>query len=445
MANPEAQPDIRFDELVARMVAQRVKRLLVKELAPNDNSKNQPYLSSSLDVTNIIPTGPIELTESRSGSRILKARLDLAWLQPDGAAIAAPNAKLILYPQYPEVRLSGFLSGAVGAPSVILATREPGRLLFLGVTDTGRIVAWAGGAESKVAQTYRTFSHLELDGVFRVIPLLGAGESSRERLIRELKRIHEAGWIESRALRSDGTTVPCNSSQCVGYTLEAELGVARNGRSEPDFEGWEIKASQVPDIHVSSSRRILTLMTPEPTGGFYRSEGAENFVRKFGYADKRGRPDRLNFGGRFVVGKRDTNTGLTLQVSGYDAAKQKITDAGGTICLMTDSSEIAAEWSFAGLLRHWNKKHNRAAYAVAEKQEAPTRAYRYGSTVHLGVGTEFALLISAFVLGAVYYDPGIKVERASSPSPMIKRRSQFRVSSHNLPMLYRKFAAHELA
>jgi hypothetical protein len=31
------------------------------------------------------------------------------------------------------------------------------------------------------------------------------------------------------------------SSNCGGYTLEAELGATPNGYSEPDFMGWEIK------------------------------------------------------------------------------------------------------------------------------------------------------------------------------------------------------------
>ena len=53
------------------------------------------------------------------------------------------------------------------------------------------------------------------------------------------------------------------------------------------------------------SAGILTLMTPEPTGGYYKTAGVESFVRKFGYPDMTGqanREDRLNFGGIHRVG-----------------------------------------------------------------------------------------------------------------------------------------------
>ncbi|MEK7781186.1 MAG: hypothetical protein AAB370_06775 [Verrucomicrobiota bacterium] len=40
------------------------------------------------------------------------------------------------------------------------------------------------------------------------------------------------------------------------------------------------------------------MMTPEPDGGFYKDADEASFIRKFGYADKHDKPDRLNFGGR---------------------------------------------------------------------------------------------------------------------------------------------------
>jgi hypothetical protein len=38
--------------------------------------------------------------------------------------------------------------------------------------------------------------------------------------------------------------------------------------------------------------------------------------------------------------------------------------------------------------------------------------------------------------GAVYYDPGIKLEHASTAKPAAKKRSQFRVASKNITALY---------
>ncbi len=45
-------------------------------------------------------------------------------------------------------------------------------------------------------------------------------------------------------------------------------------------------------------------------------------------------------------------------------------------------------------------------------------------------------LLRALANGAVYYDPGIKLEQASTANPTSKRRSQFRVASKNIVALY---------
>ena len=80
---------------------------------------------------------------------------------------------------------------------------------------------------------------------------------------------------------------------------------------------------------------------PAPSG-FYEERGVEPSVRKFGYPDNSHRPDRLNFGGRHVVGVRCPPTGLTMRLAGFDAATGKITDANREIALVSDVGEVAA-------------------------------------------------------------------------------------------------------
>lgn len=87
----------------------------------------------------------------------------------------------------------------------------------------------------------------------------------------------------------------------------------------------------------------------------------------------------------------------------------------------------------------WNRKHAQAVYVPAERTDTPTLQYRYGSTVQLGEGTDFLKLIRAISLGHVYYDPGIKLEDASTSKPRTKRRSQFRIKAGNLHSLYTTF------
>jgi hypothetical protein len=192
----------------------------------------------------------------------------------------------------------------------------------------------------------------------------------------------------------------------------------------------------VDDFEQIESAKPITLMTPEPNGGFYKDHAVEAFVRKYGYADKNGREDRMNFGGRHVVGLRCPPTGLTMKLLGFNAATGKITDANGEIALVNDAGVVAASWSFNKILEHWSHKHAKAAYVPSKRRIEPQRQYAYGHKVRLAQRTDSLRLLRAFAAGAVYYDPGIKLESASTEKPKNKKRSQFRVASRNIAALY---------
>jgi hypothetical protein len=411
-------------------------RLYAKPLAENDNSKNQVYFGPDFEALNLFPTERID-ADSSSKSGIFKAKLRFAWLLSSGNNSEAPGAQLILYPQYPEVRFSGFLLHCKAAPSELMARRLPGRVLFLGVTADQRVLGYVVGADSEIAADFRAVGYAVTAGVFVQIglPTTPALSDSRPRLIEELGRVHRLGWINSKQLAEDGSVRPCQAPQCGGFTLEAELGIAKNSRTEPDFLGWEVKQHGVTSFVRPDSGSAITLMTPEPTGGFYKERGAEAFVRKFGYPDKNDRPDRLNFGGIHRVGERQASTGLTMQLAGYDAAKGRITNAAGAIELVSDAGEVAAAWPFAGLLAHWSRKHTRAVYVPSMRRLEPHWQYAYGARVRLAQRTDSLRFLAAMAAGAVYYDPGIKLEHASTDAA-VKRRNQFRVASKQIGALY---------
>lgn len=425
----------RLDLITGAMLAHGVTRILVKELAPNDNSKNQIYFAGSLDILNVIPMGAIRSEMTPRGVPILKAPVDFDWLQEDGSLSPAPHAQLILYPQYPEVRFSGFLRGASNAPNRLMASRNPGRILVLGITPRGKVIGWAGEAEPLRSQI-DACSELLPVGAFKHLQFSDEADAET-RLLARLAAICSKGWIEAQRLYGDGHTGPCRGGNCGGYTLEAMLGVIPNGRSEPDFEGWEVKGHAV-----SSFRNLgvgqLTLMTPEPTGGFYKSAGPDAFIRRFGYPDA-GIHDRLNFSSPHRFGRPNERTGLTLEFVGGDPETGKIYDPGGAIVLRSTDGMTAAEWPFAKLLEHWAKKHERAVYVPYLLQQALPPSYHYGDTVRLGRGTDFFRFLSAMGSGAVWYDPGLKIEGADSLAPRLKRRNQFRIRSANLGQLYRHF------
>ena len=253
----------------------------------------------------------------------------------------------------------------------------------------------------------------------------------------ELRRIWRLNWIASQKLAADGTKHPYAARNGGGYTLEAELGITPNGYAEPDFMGWEVKQYGVRDFVKFAPKSPVTLMTPEPTGGIYRDAGIEEFMSRFGYEDKSGKPDRINFGGRYdCLRGLHALTGLRMTISGFDARSGKITDLDGALCLLDGSDNIAASWSFKGMMAHWNRKHAQAAY-VPSLFRTPPPEYSYGNSVLLCEQTDFLLFLSAFAAGAVYYDPAVKIEKASTMKPKLKRRSQFRAAHADLPQLYR--------
>ncbi len=426
---------MKLTQLKAMFVKAGCTKLYAKPLAENDNSKNQVYFGPGFNALNLFPNTGV-FPDSSPKNPIFKAKLQFGWLLPNGQVAEVPTAQLILYPQYPEIRFSGFLKGCKLAPSELMAGRINGRVLFLAVT--GRcVVGFVVGANSEIAAEFRALKLEPHDGVFIELglPSIPSGEDSRVKLLNQLSRINQLGWIDSKQLDSKGILKPCNAAQCGGFTLEAELGIPKNSDAEPDFLGWEVKQYAVENFEKIESAKPITLMTPEPTGGFYKDKSPEAFVRKFGYADKSGIVDRMNFGGRHYVGRRCPPTGLTMQLVGFNAATGKITDANGAITLVSDTGEVAAAWAFGKILEHWSHKHMKAAYVPSQCRKEPGRQYAYGHKVRLAERTDSLRLLAALADGGVYYDPGIKLENASS-KPEMKRRSQFRVASKNISALY---------
>jgi len=386
------------------------------------------------DVFNLFPTSDVVTVSPGVWERErFIATVDLSWIGEDGSLFPAPNAKFILYPKYPEVRLSGFVRGCANAPSDIMNTPLAGRLLFLSVSAKSEILAFAVLPDSALATEFNA-ANFEQEGVFRTFTI--TGQSSRIALLSELARIHTLDWIDAKQLKADGRTLPCNAPNCGGNTLEAELGIAQNGRSDPDFMGWEVKQFGVTNFDRLGSA-IITLMTPAPTEGLYKSRGIDYFIRTYGYPDQNGRPDRLNFGGVHKAGIQHKTTGLTLELIGFDAVSGKIKSSGGRIALVDGAGNEAAAWSFASMLKHWNRKHNQACYVPSQSIISTIRQYRYGKMVVLGMETDYEFFLQQMAAGNIYYDPGIKMEN-SSGKPEFKERSQFRMKSLYLGNLYRK-------
>lgn len=412
-------------------------QILFKQLAENDNSKQQVYLGGSFEVLRFIPFQSITADSERDRPNF-KAKTRFFWVSGTGELEGADGAQLILYPDYPEVRLSGFLRGCSSAPSELMrpipADRRrfnngpDGRLLFFGiVSDT--IIAYlapAGSAVSIEINERINRGEISRKGVFFDLAPVSQPDF-REILLDLLRAIHRRHWHRGQRLDDSGRSIPYAARNAGGYTLEALLGIRPNGRALPDLMGWEIKAY--------SGNRI-TLMTPEPDGGFYGSNGVQAFVRRFG----RTLPGNvIYFTGSHKANVKCVTSGLKLQLSGFDPRAKKIVDVTGGIQLVDGQGFLTAEWSFRSLIDHWGRKHAAAAYVRYKKSpDLPVR-YAYGSPALLGQETDFSFFLSACEGGDIVYDPASKIVNASQPNPRTKARSQFRVSVRNLPQLYRKF------
>ena len=433
--------------LFAAFRAHGCRSVVVKRLSANDDNRHQTYFGrgrDSFEILNLLPVDDIlPATSGKNDTPVFKAALDFNWLGDNGTTIEqAPGAQLILYPQYPEVRFSGFLLGTVSERARLMKEQREGRYLFMGVQDDEskrRIIGYVAGADEAIAnEFYQNHADTPTVGVFKVVDL-HQGNNLQE-LLQDLAVIHQKGLIPGKRLISDGTEVPCTASNCGGYTLEAELGITPNSRSEPDYLGWEVKSYGVKKF-TRTGAKCITLMTPEPTGGFYREDSPQAFVRRYGSHSTK-HTDRMDFAGRHIFEKPNLRSGLTLQLQGYDKDKSIITDTGGCVALIDGAGTVAASWDFAGLLKHWNRKHNQAVY-VPSIRPAGTSTYQYSNMVSTAEGTDFLKLIGGFAAGAVFYDPGINVENIST-NPTAHLRSQFRILSRNLPGLYHTMTEHDL-
>lgn len=419
--------------LVSRFDALGATRIFFKPLAENDNSKQQVYLGGSFEVLTFFPYGTVK-AEPGLAEPTFKATLEFHWIGPDTAE-KAQGAQLILYPRYPEVRLSGFLAGCRTAPRTHLRPipkqdrkGADGRILFFGTTADGRTLAHLAPTGSPLACEALLAPHVDA-GVFKELPISGtpAGDS-KSLVIRKLREIQRMGAVPSMRLDRSGNRIPYRARNGGGYTLEALLGIKPNGDAAPDYLGWEIKAF---------SGNHITVMTPEPDGGFYGENGVGAFVRRYGRRVEG--KDQMYFTGRHYFGKADGTTSMTLGLVGFDITKGTITDVAGRIVLIDPTGAEGASWSYSHLLTHWNRKHASAAYVPYASTPTEMPAYTYGNPVLFGERTDFSRYLRALATGLVVFDPGSKIDGADSARPRVKARSQFRVARRRLQALYERF------
>lgn len=442
-----------FEQWLAQLDIQHIERLfgqhgctelLIKRLADRqDNDKNQIYVGSDLSQLAKIPSGTVEASSTASekatgrGKTKFTAAVNFAWMSPNGQS-PAPNAKLIYYPQYPEVRLSGLIQGSTLAPRHLYARtqrgQEAGRYLILGTNPTSdRVLGLLLPPESRAIEAIKA-RDVDSYGVFKLWPLSSSANSSRSDLLDRLADIHAQGWVSGRRLNQSGVQ-PYAARNAGGYTLEALLGVAANGQAEPDYLGWEMKAHKVTSF-LTPARGPLTLMTPQPSSGLYVTNTI-GFLRAFGSAVGNP-PHRYNFTGIHRVGEAPHPVrGTQLRIRGWDGDKALAVD--GALELVDAAGSEVAAWPFTRMVEHWKRKHAQACYVPylsRQSTSGPGDEYWFSNEVRVCSGTGFVRLLGGFGSGQVYYDPGVKMELDARGVWHVKHRNQFRVRHDHLGALY---------
>jgi len=145
-----------LSQLKSAFKKQGCQKIYAKTLSPNDNSKNQVYLGGSFDILNIFPLSDIIADSSGDWKRDrFKASVDFSWLQND---------------------------------------------LFLSSTDQGKIIGHVSSHDSDLTKEFNNLRNQEELGVFKIISVSRQIANNKKELLKELTRINDLGWIDSKRL-----------------------------------------------------------------------------------------------------------------------------------------------------------------------------------------------------------------------------------------------------
>lgn len=426
----------KLDELASLLSSHGVQEALIKPLSKNHNDKNQVYSAAGFD-----PLYPIfdvafsfrnVSTSRKKGGRTEGKSIPEAvfrrfvWIDDSGREVPAREAKMIIYPQYPETRLSGFQTVENTMPetlSVEFTKSNPdlARYLVLGRRGAGEVVAVMVADPS--GQFMNEVAALPNATGSRVWKHFRLGVSASTSLMKMLAEV--AGKpVPGRRLDANHSTLPFNGTQVCGYTLEHELGIAPNSDKNGDFEGIELK---------THTQKKVTLFTPEPDMGLYFADFAK-FMLTYGYEAK---PGEFRLTGIHRVGARCDKSGLTLRIVNHErgALLAANADKDVHVGLYDDDNHLTAGWSLERLLNCWSSKHNESVYVPASKTKCSdpdliAAGYKYivefSDQVMWCRETSAEQLFEALYEGTLFLDPAPKY--CPENLSLNKRRSQWRVN-----------------
>ena len=409
---------------------------MIKALGKNHNDKNQVYSGAGFG-----PIHPVfelqfaQRVESKSkkkrgaheGQPILEGRFaDFRWVGENGDEVPVKNLKLIIYPQYPEARLSGFdpVVGNMPPSMSVQFTKDcPQTPRYLVLARRGSGAALGLMIVNPSAAFTDAVVTLPSTKGSRVWKRLDLGLDHAAELKGLLSSIVAEEHVGCRLTR-DGEIIPFNGTQVCGFTLEQALGIRPNSRKDGDFYGIELK---------THTQKKVTLFTPEPDLGDYNND-FRGFMTRYGYEDK---SKNYRFTGIHRCGVRCDKSGLTLRIDQYDPSRTLASQADRMIVigLYDDQGKLAAGWSLSRILNCWGAKHNEAVYVPAKKfalrnNSHVAAGYKFGVKFEADIvwckHTSADRLLRAIDSGTIFLDPAPKYDPVDAVNS--KRRSQWRVN-----------------
>ena len=421
-----------FDNIREAFKVRNVENIYAKILSSNDNSKNQIYLGGDFRLLRNLPMENFEVlegtsTKKKKSSEILRAGLPLYWLSSDGMRDApAPQAKLIMYPQYPEVRFSGMLAGCPKdiAPCSLISSRIQGRILIFGTRKKeptaiyGLVLEGSEPAAEEIRNLFSNGGFIEEYGPLRRFFNPNSAEAY---LISQFEKIDFEHPVIPQKTNQEGSAV-YQARNSAGYTLESLMGVQANSLPMPDIGCWELKAIETKNYPFPYLSKKVTLLTAEPDCGMYKDD-LDLFRHKYASSAS---DTRQNFTGPWAVGS-GLNKGLELFYDPFHFELALKPYADG---------ELAAGWRMSGLLNHWKAKHEHAAFVTYKKEN--NGLVQFSPYVCLGKGATFELFLNGLTSGMIVCDPGVSFTKIGEKWK-VHKRTQWRTCVKDLPWLYTSF------
>ncbi len=403
---------------------------MAKFLSKEDDSKHQVYISKGVPLAQMLP-GVLSqrgLSESETkrlsstGSPIFSLELAFSWIDASGSMAPAPNAKLIEYSQYPEVRFSGFLKGCQNAPECLSGTDQEKfgqRVLLLGIAGERVFgtVATELNAPGLVGAA-KALKPWSVSPALREIPS-GGGQlrTSPSELHDSIRDICNGDHFPQ--VLDPGASFPREtawSSQSGGWTLEALLGVSRNSASAPDIFGCELKA-------VGADK--VSLITTEPDFGLRKELGLKDFLKVHGMASIRDEQKTV-FNGVHKAWIPNQKTGAVLEIAGWDRDNHRPLGSCeiSIILRKEESDEVLAGWTIEKLARQWTKKHALAFYLeYTKKISNEGTKVSFGPNAIDARSSSIGQFLGQVSRGQIYLDPG-----DSLSDGVVHSRTQWRIT-----------------